>query len=604
MNEKNSHPSSDSSNASSDDDDDETCKKRFKIHPLPSGQSVGEASVSLECVAGLDSCISKLKEMVTYPLLYPGFYQRIGIAPSRGILFHGPPGTGKTLVARALANFCAMHASQNISFYLRNGGDCLSKYIGEAEKSIRLLFAEARKNQPSIIFFDEIDAIAPARTQKSEQSHVSVVATLLAEMDGLSDRGQIVVIGATNRLQSLDPALRRPGRFDREFYFPMPGRQARKGILQAHTKNWGLHEHIIEGIADITQGYSGSDIKGLCLEAATKAFNRRISSLSHPIEDHWKGNDWNLDVSIIDFMQAYKEIVPSSVRHSATGITASKHSKILVDIYLGDLLRAIRECLVKSVKVSFENLDISVGSLRSFIEGIETEQYQCFKPRILVKAKAGMLSDYVVRQSFGLLDDVFVHNLDVLQLYSGGGTFDNASGASGTAEGNLIRILSDVRASTPSILFIPQVTQWWDRLSVGMQDIFTRFIASLHPRDPILIFCTDEDCDEKGGNFHSEFPEFFLPPSITYTMQVPSSAHRRLFFHSVFKRFRFDTGTSFSVLEQEIVEFNRRAEEKLQEAIEFWKLPQQCVQETFHLLERSEFKTCSDMEAFLGLELD
>ena len=575
---------------------DETCKERFRIFPLQPTNAA--SSTTLESVAGLDGCIAKLKEMVTFPLLYPEFYQRIGIAPPRGILFHGPPGTGKTLVARALANFCTSHAAshQPISFYVRNGGDCLSKYIGEAEKSIRLLFAEARKNQPSIIFFDEIDAIAPARTNKSEQSHVSVVATLLSEMDGLSDRGQIVVIGATNRLQSLDPALRRPGRFDREFYFPMPGKEARKGILQAHTRQWGLHESIAEGMAEITQGYSGSDIKGLCLEAATKAFNRKILSLPTA----FGGADWKLDVSIIDFMDAYREIVPSSVRHSPTGISASKHSKILVDIYLGDILRAIRESLMKSVKVSFENLEVSTASMRTFIEGIETEQFRCFRPRIVVRAAEGMLSDYVVVQSLGLLEEVYVHHLDLLQLYA-----SNADAPSGTPESAMIRILNDARCCSPSILFIPQVVTWWDKLGSGMQDIFCRFVKSLHPRDPILILCTDESgADGEESEFHLEFPEFFKAPSTAYTMKVPSAAHRRMFFHSVFQRFRFDTGSSFGVLEQEIVEFNRRAEEKLQDALVQWKIPREKLKGTFKLLECSGFKTCSDMEAFLGQELD
>lgn len=215
--------------------------------------------------------IHALKEMTLLPLLYPEVFQRFSVTPPRGVLFHGPPGTGKTLLARALAASCRTGGRQ-ISFFMRKGADCLSKWVGEAERQLRLLFDEARNSQPSIIFFDEIDGLAPVRSSKQDQIHASIVSTLLALMDGMDGRGQVVVIGATNRPDAVDPALRRPGRFDREFYFGLPGLDARERILTIMTKKWegwGASDEDnevevkerIKGLAKLTKGYGGADLR-------------------------------------------------------------------------------------------------------------------------------------------------------------------------------------------------------------------------------------------------------------------------------------------------------------------------------------------------------
>merc|ERR1711871_1484372 len=179
--------------------------------------------------------------MAVLPLLYPDIFQRFDTQPPRGTLFIGPPGTGKTLTARALANSLTTTANQGggkVSFFMRKGADCLSKWVGEGERQLRLLFEQAKKYQPSIIFFDEIDGLAPVRSVKQDQIHASIVSSLLALMDGLDSRGQVVVIGATNRPDAIDPALRRPGRFDRELLFPLPSSSARSTILDINTKSW------------------------------------------------------------------------------------------------------------------------------------------------------------------------------------------------------------------------------------------------------------------------------------------------------------------------------------------------------------------------------
>uniref|UniRef100_A0A8C3B898 Bromo domain-containing protein n=1 Tax=Cairina moschata TaxID=8855 RepID=A0A8C3B898_CAIMO len=216
--------------------------KRVQRDQKKVGGSQGDAmqidsAIGFENVGGLSEHIAALQEMVIFPLLYPEVFQRFNIQPPRGCLFYGPPGTGKTLVARALASEYS-RSDRKISFFIRNASDCMRKYVGESERQLRVLFEQAYRMRPSIIFFDEIDALAPARSSKQDHIHSSIVSTLLTLMDGIDNRGEIVVIGATNRLDSIDPALRRPGRFDREFLFNLPNKEARKEIFKIHTRDW------------------------------------------------------------------------------------------------------------------------------------------------------------------------------------------------------------------------------------------------------------------------------------------------------------------------------------------------------------------------------
>ncbi|KAJ3738978.1 P-loop containing nucleoside triphosphate hydrolase protein [Lentinula detonsa] len=254
--------------------------------------------------------------MTVLPLLYPEVFQQFNVTPPRGVLFHGPPGTGKTLLARALAASCRSNGKQ-ITFFMRKGADALSKWVGEAERQLRLLFSQARSSAPSIIFFDEIDGLAPVRSSKQDQIHASIVSTLLALMDGMDGRGQVVVIGATNRPDAIDPALRRPGRFDREFYFPLPDLVAREKILSIMTKGWegwGSGEEDfrvkerVKGLAELTKGYGGADLRALCTEAALNAIQRKYPQI-------YKSNDRlllkpeTISVGLRDFMVAIKRLV-------------------------------------------------------------------------------------------------------------------------------------------------------------------------------------------------------------------------------------------------------------------------------------------------------
>ncbi|PPS05476.1 hypothetical protein GOBAR_AA15179 [Gossypium barbadense] len=252
----------------------------LRIAPVYIGGSESDSGKSFEgweSVAGLQDVIRCMKEVVILPLLYPEFFDNLGLTPPRGVLLHGYPGTGKTLVVRALIGSCA-RGDKRIAYFARKGADCLGKYVGDAERQLRLLFQVAEKCQPSIIFFDEIDGLAPRRTRQQDQTHSSVVSTLLSLMDGLKSRGSVVVIGATNRPDAVDPALRRPGRFDREIYFPLPSMEDRAAILELHTQKWPkpVTGSLLKWVARKTVGFVGADLQALCTQTAVIALKRNF----------------------------------------------------------------------------------------------------------------------------------------------------------------------------------------------------------------------------------------------------------------------------------------------------------------------------------------
>ncbi len=265
--------------------------------------------VTYDDVGGLKQEISKVREMIELPLRHPEIFDRLGIDPPRGVLLHGAPGTGKTLLAKAVAN------ESGSNFVAINGPEVMSKYVGEAEKKIRDLFKEAEENAPTVIFIDEIDAIAPKREEVTGEVERRVVAQILALMDGLKERGKVIVIGATNRPDALDQALRRPGRFDREIELRVPDREGRYEILQIHTRGMPLKDDVdIEEIADITHGFVGADLAALSRESAMIALRRILPELD--LEEQTIPPEVldKLFVANDDFMEALKSINPSALR--------------------------------------------------------------------------------------------------------------------------------------------------------------------------------------------------------------------------------------------------------------------------------------------------
>ncbi len=265
--------------------------------------------VTYEDIGGLSNVIMKIRELVELPLRHPELFNRLGIEPPKGILLYGPPGTGKTLLAKAVANEADAH------FIAINGPEIMSKFYGESEQRLREIFEQAKKNAPSIIFIDEIDAIAPKRDEVVGEVERRVVAQLLALMDGLESRGQVIVIGATNRPNAVDPALRRPGRFDREIEVPLPDKKGRLEILQIHTRMTPLADDVdLEKLADMTKGYTGADLAALVREAAMHALRRYLPEIDIEQERIPAEVLEKMVVTMEDFLAAFKEITPSGLR--------------------------------------------------------------------------------------------------------------------------------------------------------------------------------------------------------------------------------------------------------------------------------------------------
>jgi len=265
--------------------------------------------VTYEEIGGMKEQIKRLREIVELPMRHPEVFARLGIEPHSGILMYGSPGCGKTLIAKALAS------ESEANFFIINGPEIMNKYYGETEARLRDIFKEARESAPSIIFIDEIDAIAPKREEAFGDVEKRVVAQLLALMDGMSERGQVIVLGATNRSESLDPALRRPGRFDREIEIGVPNVEGRLEILQIHTRGMPLSEDIdLQELAARFHGYTGADIKALCREAAMKSLRRCLPDIELEGE---KISPEILEGMVItdgDFKEGMKEIIPTAMR--------------------------------------------------------------------------------------------------------------------------------------------------------------------------------------------------------------------------------------------------------------------------------------------------
>jgi transitional endoplasmic reticulum ATPase len=266
-------------------------------------------SITYEDIGGLGNAVDRVREMIELPLRHPELFKRLGVEAPKGVLLHGPPGTGKTLLAKAVAN------ETNANFYTIGGPEIMSKYYGESEERLRNVFQQAEKNAPSIIFIDEIDSIAPKREEVSGETERRIVAQLLSLMDGMSTRGKVVVIGATNRVNAIDPALRRPGRFDREIEIGVPDRNGRLEVLQIHTRGMPIAKDVnLEKLADISHGFVGADLQALAKEAAMRALRRVLPEVDLSTESIPAETLRKIIVTMQDFLDIIKEMEPSAMR--------------------------------------------------------------------------------------------------------------------------------------------------------------------------------------------------------------------------------------------------------------------------------------------------
>lgn len=282
---------------------------RLDILSKPVKVETTATDVRYEDIGGLKGEIEKVREMIELPLKHPELFEKLGIEPPKGILLYGPPGTGKTLLARAVANETQSH------FLSIAGPEIMDKYYGESERKLREIFEEAQASTPAIIFIDEIDSIAPKREETRGEVERRVVAQLLTLMDGLQVRGNVIVIAATNRQDSIDPALRRPGRFDREIEIGVPDREGRKEVLQIHTRNMPLADDVdLDEFASSTHGFVGADLAALAREAAMSALKRLLPKIDLEKEELPAEILENLNVCKADFVEAMKSVEPSALR--------------------------------------------------------------------------------------------------------------------------------------------------------------------------------------------------------------------------------------------------------------------------------------------------
>jgi transitional endoplasmic reticulum ATPase len=293
-----------------------TAESRLTILNEPAPEGKGLPRTNYEDIGGLQTEMQRVREMVELPLRHPELFQRLGIEPPKGVLLHGPPGCGKTLLARAVAN------ESEANFYSINGPEIMSKFYGESEARLREIFQQAQQNAPSIIFVDELDAIAPKREEVTGEVERRVVAQLLALMDGLSGRGNVIVIGATNRPGALDPALRRPGRFDREIEIGVPDKNGRYEVLQIHTRGMPLAEGVdLLKLSAMTHGYTGADLSALGRETAMKALRRYLPQINLEEERIPPAVLEKMEVTMEDFLGAYKEVTPTAMREVYIEVT-------------------------------------------------------------------------------------------------------------------------------------------------------------------------------------------------------------------------------------------------------------------------------------------
>ncbi|KAF7301025.1 AAA-domain-containing protein [Mycena indigotica] len=494
-------------------------------------------NVTFDEVGGLDEHIHALKEMTLLPLLYPEVFQQFKVTPPRGVLFHGPPGTGKTLLARALAASCRTNGRQ-ITFFMRKGADILSKWVGEAERQLRLLFEEARAHQPSIIFFDEIDGLAPVRSSKQDQIHASIVATLLALMDGMDGRGSVVVIGATNRPDAIDPALRRPGRFDREFYFALPGAEAREKILNIMTKGWKGWDseegrERLKGLASMTKGYGGADLRALCTEAALNAVQRRYPQIYKTSERLLLKPD-TIEVGLRDFMISIKKLVPSAARSSSS--VATPLPQQLVPL-LGDPLERVKSAIAMVLPVDkklsaleeaeFEDVGGEAGALEREMTMQSMASLRLYRPRVVLYGAMGMGQTFVGAAALHHLEGYHVQSLELGALLSD---------STRTPEAAIVQLFVEAKRHAPAVIYIPALLGWCAAVSETSRATVRAMLDTLAPSDPVLLLAV---VDGAFGELPKDVRGWFgVGKSGRVQLDAPNSQSRHQFFSSLIKDLR------------------------------------------------------------------
>ncbi|KAL1512788.1 hypothetical protein ABEB36_002318 [Hypothenemus hampei] len=441
-------------------------------------------------IGGLENHLTKLRETIIFPLLHGNVFAHFKIKAPRGVLFYGPPGTGKTLVAAALANEIKKEGIRQVNFFARKGADVLDKWVGGSEKNLRDLFEKASKCKPSIIFFDELDGLAPVRDQQSDQIHSSVVTTLLALMDGLDNKPGVIVIGATNRIESIDPALRRPGRFDKELYFPLPGTVARREILEVHTASW-KHKptpELLTNLVEVTSGFSGADLQALCSEAIIQCLKRLYPSLPNAKIDPNK-----LRAEECDFLNARIDMVPSTQK---SGMKMRKLAPIIEPL----LNRQLKK-FINSIETFWPH----------FLQ--EDYKYVIGKERyagrvLLIGSKAQGVYNHLIPAILQQLEYLPSFIYDITNIFKKNGL---------------------TQVHHPSVILLYRVDEWWNIISETEQMSIQSTLEDIHAGLPTLVIATCKtDVPFMLQNF------FYNHSNISLRIEDPDEDERKEFLRPLF----------------------------------------------------------------------
>ncbi|XP_066139114.1 ATPase family AAA domain-containing protein 2-like isoform X2 [Euwallacea fornicatus] len=443
-------------------------------------------------IGGLKSHLKVLREIIIFPLLHGNVFTHFNIKAPRGVLFYGLPGTGKSLVAAALANEINREGVGKVAFFHRKGADILDKWVGGSEKNLMDLFEKAIKSKPSIIFFDELDGLAPARDKQVDQIHSSVVATLLALMDGLDNKPGVIVIGATNRLEAIDPALRRSGRFDKELYFPLPGVDARRDILKVHMASW-KHKpspKLISFLAGATSGFSGADLQALCSKAIVRCMKR-----VYPCLQGMKVDPEKLKVNDCDFREARLEIVPSTQRSSTTPMrNLTPTIKPLLEGQLKRIIKSIQDLWPHFLQ---ENHKYIVGEER-------------YAGRILLLGSNTQgVCNHLVPALLQQLEYLPSFVYDVTNIFK---------------KNTFLNIVQN-----PCVILLSRVDEWWDIISDCDQLSIVSTLEDIHADQPILVVATCER--DVPTTLRSVF---YNNSSILLKIENPKREEREAFFEPLF----------------------------------------------------------------------
>lgn len=412
---------------------------------------------SWEDIGGLGPQLDRIREMIELPLRHPELFERLGVSAPRGVLMHGPPGCGKTLIARTIAE------EADASFFVVRGPEVIHKNYGESEKHLRKLFDDAAKKAPSVIFLDEVDALAPRRSEVQGEVEKRVVATLLSLMDGLDGRGEVVVIAATNLPDHIDPALRRPGRFDREIAIPVPDRPGRLEILEVHTRGMPLATDVdLDRLASLTHGYVGADLGALCREAAMKRLRTVLPQLDLQAPTLTGEALWSLEVGMADFLAAHAEIEPSAIREVFVDVPDVRWSQV-------GGLDSVRDLLLEAVEWPLQHGALFQAAGLSPAKGVLLHGPPGTGKTLLAKALA----------TESQANFILVKGPELLSRYVG------------DAERSLREVFRKARQAAPCILFFDEVDGLAPRRGDGGSDggvserVLTQFLTELDSVEPL-----------------------------------------------------------------------------------------------------------------------